>query len=48
LAELGSYAVEVRYDFEFWPDRWTAQDAFRLAVEVRNRVLGVIPEKAQP
>ena len=48
LTQLSSYAVEVRYDFEFWPDRRTAQDAIRLAAEVRNRVLGVIPEKAQP
>jgi hypothetical protein len=38
----------VRYDFEFWPDRVTAEDALRLAAEVRQRVLGVIPEKAQP
>jgi HEPN domain-containing protein len=48
LTELSSYAVEVRYDFEFWPDRPTAEDAFSLAAEVRKRVLGVIPEKAQP
>ena len=48
LAELSSYAVEVRYDFEFWPDRQTAQDAFRLALEVRKRVLGTIPDEAQP
>jgi len=48
LAELSSYAVEVRYDFEFWPDRRTAQYALRLAAEVREHVLGVIPEKAQP
>ena len=48
LAELSSYAVEVRYDFEFWPDRPTAEGALSLATEVRRRVLGVIPEKAQP
>jgi HEPN domain-containing protein len=48
LAELSSYAVEVRYDFEFWPDRRTAQDAFRLAVKVRDCVLATIPEEAHP
>ena len=48
LADLSSYAVEVRYDFEFWPDRVTAEDALSLAAEVRKRVLDVIPEKAQP
>jgi HEPN domain-containing protein len=48
LAELSSYAVEVRYDFEFWPDRATAEGALSLAAEVRKRVLGVIPEKARP
>ncbi len=47
LTELTSYAVEVRYDFEFWPDRQTAEDAVRLAGEVRQRVLGVIPLEAQ-
>ena len=46
LAELSSYAVEVRDDFEFWPDRQTARDAFRLAKEVRTRVLGVIPAQS--
>ena len=48
LAELSSYAVEVRYDFEFWPDRHTAEDALSLAAEVRNRVRRVIPEGALP
>jgi hypothetical protein len=31
-----------------WPDRRKAQDALKLAAEVRHRVLSVIPEKAQP
>ena len=48
LSELSSYAIGVRYDFEFWPDRRTAQDAVRLAREVRDCVLGVIPERARP
>ena len=48
LVELSSFAVEARYDFEFWPDRRTAQEALDLAAEVRRRVLDVIPEKARP
>jgi HEPN domain-containing protein len=48
LAELSSYAVEVRYDFEFWPDHQTAQEALELAREVRKRVLAVVPENARP
>jgi HEPN domain-containing protein len=46
LAELSSYAVEVRDDFEFRPDHQTAQEAFSLAEKMRKRVLGIIP--AQP
>jgi HEPN domain-containing protein len=48
LAELSSYAVEARYDFEFWPDHRTAQEALELAREVRKRVLAVVPENARP
>ena len=48
LAELSSYAVEARYDFEFWPDRRTTQEAVRLASEVRRLVLGAVPQNARP
>ena len=48
LAQLSSYAVEVRYDFEFWPDRQTAQEAIGLASEVRRLVLGTVPPAARP
>jgi len=48
LSELSSYAIEVRYDFEFWPDKQTAQDAIKLALEVRRRVLGAVPQAARP
>ncbi len=48
LAELSSYAVEARYDFEFWPDRPTTQEAVRLASEVRRLVLGAVPQNARP
>jgi hypothetical protein len=48
LTQLSSYAVEVRYDFEFWPDRQTAQEAIGLASEVRRLVLGAVPAGAHP
>ncbi|MGA2985160.1 MAG: hypothetical protein ABSG32_15220 [Terriglobia bacterium] len=48
LTELSSYAVEARYDFEFWPDRRTTQEAIGLASEVRRRALGAVPQAAQP
>jgi HEPN domain-containing protein len=48
LTQLSSYAVEVRYDFEFWPDRQTAQEAVGLASEVRRLVLDAVPQPARP
>jgi hypothetical protein len=48
LIQLSSYAVEVRYDFEFWHDRQTAQEAIGLALEVCKLVLGAVPPAARP
>ena len=48
LAELTPYAVQLRYDFEFWPDRTTAEQALQSVAEVRRRVLHHIPPEAQP
>jgi HEPN domain-containing protein len=48
LAELSSYAVEVRYDFEFWPDQQITQQAIVVASEVRRIVLAAVPKAAQP
>ena len=48
LAELSSYAVEARYDFEFWPDDRTTQEALRLALEVRRLVMEAVPQNARP
>ena len=39
LTQLTPYAVETRYDAEFWPDRATAADAFALA----EKVLSIVP-----
>ncbi len=48
LAELTSYAVQVRYDFEFWPDYETVQQALKTAREVRTRALAAVPKQARP
>ena len=48
MAELSSYAIAVRYDFEFWPDRASAHTAVELASEVRNLVLAAVPEASRP
>jgi len=39
LEELSDYAVSVRYDFEFWPDIHTAQEALEIAERVRRLVM---------
>jgi HEPN domain-containing protein len=48
LAELTPYAVQLRYDFEFWPDRETAQQALHIAERVRVAVLAAVPQEARP
>ena len=55
LAELSSYAVEARYDFEFWPDLRTTREAARLALEgparcpaLRTRPTGASLKKPVP
>jgi len=48
LTELSSYAVEVRYDFDFWPDQPIAKDAVTLAEKVRTLVLSAVPQPAHP
>ena len=48
LDELTSYAVQIRYDFEFWPDKETAAQALKLAEEVRARALRFAPREAHP
>jgi HEPN domain-containing protein len=48
LAEITPYAVELRYDFEFWPDRQTAEQALEIAEQVRQAALASIPQEAHP
>ena len=37
-ATLTPYAVELRYDFEFWPTKEAAQDARTAAIAVRDAI----------
>jgi HEPN domain-containing protein len=48
LAELTPYAMQLRYDFEFWPDRETTEQALHIAERVRVAVLAIVPKEAHP
>ena len=48
LVELTPYAVQLRYDFEFWPDRETTEQALHIAERVRAAVLAAVPQEAHP
>jgi hypothetical protein len=45
---LTPYAVEMRYDFEFWPSREVAQRALVISEQVRAAVLAAIPSETHP
>lgn len=46
--EITRYAVELRYDVKFWPERETAAEAVATAEQVRDRVLEALPPEARP
>lgn len=48
VVELTPYAVQLRYDLEFWPDRETAEKALNLAEQVRTVVLATVPRQTHP
>lgn len=48
LTDLTAYAVELRYDAEFWPPQPTAADAVKLAERVRACILVRLPPDARP
>ena len=48
LTDLTAYAVELRYDAEFWPPQSTAAAAVKLAEQVRARVLARMPPATRP
>jgi hypothetical protein len=45
---LTPYAVQLRYDADFWPDQTTARQALDVANRVRAAVLTVLPPSAWP
>ena len=48
LSDLTPYAVELRYDTEFWPDQARVQRALATVDRVRAAVLAVLPPSAHP
>jgi hypothetical protein len=48
ISDLTDYAVELRYDFDFWPDRQEVVDALELAERVRALVLQFAPKECHP
>lgn len=48
LTDLTAYAVELRYDAEFWPPQPTAVEAVKLAEQVRASVLAHMPLDTRP
>lgn len=48
LTELTAYAVELRYDAEFWPPQPTAREAVLIAEKVRQVIRGTLPPSANP
>lgn len=48
LSILTPYAVQLRYDMDFWPDRATAEEALATVARVRAAVLTVLPPEAHP
>lgn len=48
LSELTPFAVELRYDFEFWPERETAEQALEQAERLAVAVIAALPASARP
>jgi HEPN domain-containing protein len=42
LTEMTDYAVALRYDIEFWPEKSTAQEAVRKATQVLEIIRAVV------
>ncbi len=47
LDDLTDYAVQLRYDFEAWPEQETAKDAIEIARQVRAIMLKLLPDLDQ-
>lgn len=48
LADITPFAVELRYDPDFWPDHDTAAEAISTARAVRSHVAAGLPPGARP
>lgn len=48
LEEVTDYAVAVRYDLEFWPERDVAQETLKKAEKVKEEILLRLPPEARP
>jgi len=48
LTEITDYAVEMRYDLEFWPEAMDVSEALGIAEKVHEIVLAALPEKCHP
>lgn len=48
IAVLTPYAVQLRYNPTFWPDRATAEEALAIVARVRDTVLTILPPEAHP
>jgi HEPN domain-containing protein len=48
LSEITDYAVEMRYDLEFWPEQNTVDDALKIAEKVKKIILDHLPEECHP
>jgi HEPN domain-containing protein len=48
LSLLTPYAVQLRYDMGFWPDRATAEQALATVDRVRAAVLSILPSSTHP
>jgi HEPN domain-containing protein len=46
LADLMPFAVEMRYDLDFFPEREVAAEAVALAIEVQTSVLAIVSQKS--
>jgi HEPN domain-containing protein len=46
--ELTPYAVELRYDDEFWPAIETARQALDAAIEIKRFVIDRLPDEMKP
>ena len=47
-AFLTNYAVELRYDVDFWPEKEEAEAAFVAANQIKQVVLSILPEDMHP